>query len=72
MSVAIEPTVEADFTFAQDAPFRLAGGDSLQSVTLRYAIYGELNEARDNALVGTRRPRAVTRQIEPVWRIAHA
>src|SRR2546426_12746109 len=51
MSVAIEPTFEADFTFANDEPFRLVAGGSLQPVTLRYAIYGELNEARDNAVV---------------------
>ena len=51
MSVAIEPTFEADFTFANDEPFRLSAGGSLQPVTLRYALYGELNEARDNALL---------------------
>jgi homoserine O-acetyltransferase len=51
MSVAIEPTFEADFTFANDEPFRLSGGACLQPVTLRYALYGELNEARDNALL---------------------
>src|SRR5216683_2189835 len=51
MSVAIEPTFEADFTFANDEPFRLVAGGSLQPLTLRYAVYGELNEARDNALL---------------------
>jgi homoserine O-acetyltransferase len=51
MSAALEPTVEADFTFARDEPFRLAGGGSLQPVTLRYALYGELNEARNNAIL---------------------
>src|SRR2546430_9374009 len=51
MSVAIEPTFEADFTFANDEPFRLVAGGSLQPVTLRYAVYGELNEARDNAVL---------------------
>ena len=49
--MVIEPTFEADFTFADDEPFRLSGGGSLQPVTLRYALYGELNEARDNALL---------------------
>jgi homoserine O-acetyltransferase/O-succinyltransferase len=49
--MAIEPTFEADFTFADDEPFRPSGGGSLQPVTLRYALYGELNEARDNALL---------------------
>jgi homoserine O-acetyltransferase len=51
MRVAIEPTFESDFTFAVEEPFRLVAGGSLQPVTLRYAIYGELNEARDNALL---------------------
>lgn len=51
MSNCVEPTVEADFLFAVDEPFKLEGGASLQSVTLRYALYGELNEARDNAIL---------------------
>jgi homoserine O-acetyltransferase len=51
MSAALEPTVEADFTFAHDKPFELVGGGSLQPVTLRYALYGELNRARDNAIL---------------------
>ncbi len=51
MSATIEPTTEADFTFSRDEPFRLSAGGSLQPVTLRYVLYGELNEARDNALL---------------------
>lgn len=51
MSAGLMPTVEADYTFANDVPFRLAGGDSLRPVTLRYALYGELNDARDNAIL---------------------
>jgi homoserine O-acetyltransferase len=51
MSDWIEPTVEADYTFGYDEPFRLSGGGTLQPVTLRYALYGELNAARDNALL---------------------
>lgn len=51
MSLAMEPTFESDFTFADKEPFRLVAGGSLQPVTLRYAIYGKLNEARDNALL---------------------
>jgi homoserine O-acetyltransferase len=51
MSLAIEPTFESDFTFADVEPFKLSAGGSLQPVTLRYALYGELNEARDNALL---------------------
>ena len=49
--MTIEPTYEADFTFANDEPFRLSAGGSLQPVTLRYALYGELNAARDNAVL---------------------
>jgi homoserine O-acetyltransferase/O-succinyltransferase len=51
MSRPIEPTVEADYTFGYDEPFRLSGGGTLQPVTLHYALYGNLNEARDNALL---------------------
>jgi homoserine O-acetyltransferase len=51
MSIALEPTFEGDFSFANDQPFRLVAGGSLQPVTLRYALYGELNKARDNALL---------------------
>jgi homoserine O-acetyltransferase len=51
MSEPIEPTVETDFTFGQDEPFRLSGGGTLQPVTQRYALYGALNQARDNALL---------------------
>jgi homoserine O-acetyltransferase len=47
----LEPTVESDFTFAHDEPFRLMAGGVLQPVTLRYALYGQLNEARDNAIL---------------------
>lgn len=45
------PTIEDRFVFADDAPFPLSAGSALQSVELRYAIYGELNEARDNAVL---------------------
>jgi homoserine O-acetyltransferase len=51
MSAALEPMVEADFSFAHDEPFRLASGGHLQPVILRYALYGELNRARDNAIL---------------------
>jgi homoserine O-acetyltransferase len=51
MRVAMEPTFEADFTFANDEPFRLTAGGILQPVTLRYAVYGDLNAARDNAVL---------------------
>ncbi|MGH9967143.1 MAG: homoserine O-acetyltransferase MetX [Pyrinomonadaceae bacterium] len=51
MSTTIQPTAEADFTFAYDEPFRLSAGGMLQPVTLRYVLYGKLNEARDNVLL---------------------
>jgi homoserine O-acetyltransferase len=47
----LEPTIEADYTFAHDEPFALAAGGNLQPVTLRYALYGKLNDARDNAIL---------------------
>jgi homoserine O-acetyltransferase len=50
-SMTIAPTVEADFTFARKESYRLSAGGLLQPVTLRYALYGTLNEARDNALL---------------------
>ncbi len=50
MSTTIEPTIEADCTFARDAAFRVSGGE-LRPLTLRYAMYGELNERRDNAIL---------------------
>ncbi|HVQ37731.1 MAG TPA: homoserine O-acetyltransferase [Pyrinomonadaceae bacterium] len=51
MTLAVEPTFEGDFTFGNEEPFRLSAGGALQPVTLRYALYGKLNEARDNGLL---------------------
>lgn len=51
MGTSLQPTREGDFTFAGDAPFRLESGGALQPVTIRYAVYGELNAARDNAVL---------------------
>jgi homoserine O-acetyltransferase len=51
MTTTLEPTREADFTFAKEVPFRLAGGGDLQPVTLRYAQYGELAPGRDNVVL---------------------
>ena len=51
MSTALQPTREGDVILAQDAPFRLEAGGSLQPVTIRYAVYGELNETGDNAVL---------------------
>lgn len=47
MGITLEPTIEADCTFAR---LRVGGGE-LRPVTLRYAMYGELNERRDNAVL---------------------
>ncbi len=51
MSDVLQPTREGDLTFAYRAPFRLEAGGSLQPVSIRYAVYGELNERRDNAVL---------------------
>jgi homoserine O-acetyltransferase len=51
MSTTLQPTREGDVILAQDAPFRLTAGGSLQPVSIRYAIYGKLNERRDNAVL---------------------
>ena len=40
--------VEGDFVFEE--PFPLDGGGVLESATLHYALYGELNEAGDNVV----------------------
>jgi homoserine O-acetyltransferase/O-succinyltransferase len=50
MSTNIEPTSEADCTFARDEAFRVSGGE-LRPLTLHYALYGALNERRDNAVL---------------------
>ncbi len=50
MGANIEPTFEADCTVAREEPFRVSGGE-LPTLTLRYALYGELNERRDNAVL---------------------
>jgi homoserine O-acetyltransferase len=52
MGAMLEPCFEGDYTFAQDAPFSVSGGE-LQPVTLRYALYGALNARRDNAVLVT-------------------
>ncbi len=51
MSMILEPTFEGDYTFAQERPFLLAVGGELRPVTLRYALYGELNRRHDNAIL---------------------
>ncbi len=51
MSAPLQPTREGDLVFALSEPFRLESGGSLQPVSIRYAVYGELNERRDNAVL---------------------
>ncbi|MFN2455057.1 MAG: homoserine O-acetyltransferase [Pyrinomonadaceae bacterium] len=51
MSAMLEPSFEGDYTFAAVEPFRLLNGGELQPVTLRYTLYSELNERRDNAIL---------------------
>src|SRR5581483_11208356 len=51
MGAGLHPTREGDLTFASDAPFRLEAGGALQPVTIHYAVYGQLNAARDNAVL---------------------
>jgi len=51
MSEPLQPTREGDLTFAHGTPFRLEGGGALQPISVRYAVYGELNERRDNAVL---------------------
>ena len=51
MSTGLQPTREGDVILVQDAPFRLEAGGSLQPVTVRFALYGELNERRDNVVL---------------------
>ncbi len=50
-SAQLTPLVEDRFAFAHDEPFALAAGGRLQPVELQFALYGELNEARDNAIL---------------------
>ncbi|HEX4021162.1 MAG TPA: homoserine O-acetyltransferase [Acidobacteriaceae bacterium] len=47
----LPPDVEADFLLNNGAPFSLESGATLPQVSLRYATYGKLNAARDNAIL---------------------
>jgi homoserine O-acetyltransferase/O-succinyltransferase len=42
---------EGDITFAKTEPFQLDSGETLQPVTVRYALYGELNKDASNAIL---------------------
>jgi len=44
-------TIQGSYIFAEDEPFRLESGGTLQPVTVRFAIYGEPNEAEDNVVL---------------------
>ena len=46
---AIEPNVEANYTLS--GPLRLDAGDDLLCPQIHYAVYGELNHRRDNAIL---------------------
>jgi homoserine O-acetyltransferase/O-succinyltransferase len=50
-STLLQPAAEDSFTLAQGGPFPLASGGALRPLTLRYALYGSLNQARDNAIL---------------------
>ncbi len=47
----LQPDFEGDFLLEQDAPFALESGRKLPQASLHYALYGKLNEARDNAIL---------------------
>ena len=51
MGEVLQPTREGDLTICHATPFRLEAGGALQPVSVRYAVYGELNERRDNAVL---------------------
>ncbi len=47
--MALDPTREGDLTL--EGPFRLDCGAELRSPSIHYAVYGELNARRDNAIL---------------------
>lgn len=51
MGHVVQPAVEADFTFAITEPFQLERGGALKPVTLRYAVYGDLERNRDRVIL---------------------
>ncbi len=51
LTSALALSYEGDFTLADDQPFRLLSGATLPHAVLHYAMYGALNEARDNAIL---------------------
>ncbi len=51
MISVLNPTSEGDCSFAETQPFELELGGQLQTLTIRYALYGRLNASRDNAIL---------------------
>jgi homoserine O-acetyltransferase len=52
MTARLEPSFEGDFSLTEGGrPFRLDAGGALPVATVRYALYGALNAARDNAIL---------------------
>lgn len=47
----LQPDFEGDFLLDNGAPFALESGAELPRASLHYALYGKLNEARDNAIL---------------------
>jgi homoserine O-acetyltransferase len=47
----IQPDFEGDYLLNQGEPFALDSGAVVPQASLHYAIYGKLNEARDNAIL---------------------
>ena len=47
----LQPDFEGDFLLGQGAPFALESGADLPQASLRFAMYGKLNETRDNAIL---------------------
>jgi len=47
----ITPAIRAKYSFAEQEGFALECGGELRPVTIQYAVYGELNSARDNAIL---------------------
>ena len=47
----LQPDFEGDFPLNSGAPFALESGAELPQASLHYAMYGKLNDARDNAIL---------------------
>ena len=51
MQKTLFPTYEGDLWLTETQPFSLVSGEALPSVKVHYAVYGTLNEWRDNAML---------------------